>query len=54
MAYKPTGWPPARSGMILRLGEKRGRWPETKKDKKNHNKPVNPDQKLKINNESIP
>ena len=25
MAYKPTGWPPARSGTILRLGEKRPR-----------------------------
>jgi len=24
-ACKPTGWPPARSGMILRLGEKRPR-----------------------------
>jgi len=25
MAYNPTGWPPARSGTILRLGEKRPR-----------------------------
>jgi hypothetical protein len=24
-AYKPTGWPPARRGTILRLGEKRPR-----------------------------
>ena len=24
----PTGWPPARRGMILRLGEKRGRRPD--------------------------